>query len=298
RPSEQTPSQAPSAVGAPQGQETPSPPEASGEATPAAEPSAEALAPSETGEASAPSASGLPPHPASARMASLRIETMPVGAEVRVDGVTRGNAPLEVQLPEGGEVKIEAFLPGHRVAASTIQVKAPMRPLRLTLEALPYRLEVRSVPDRALVRVGNRQLKAPASVTLPRPTAPLRISASLPGHEPAELSVEPSEFREEGDAMVARLEIALKPLPSAPAVAQSPVAAASRGRRPARGEGAAGATQQEGATRVEEAPKQQEQRAEEGSARREEGLAASEEKKAPQREEKEERRSEIPENPF
>ena len=68
---------------------------------------------------------------------TVRIETEPTGADVRVDGVARGAAPIDAQLAIGAAVTVRAELPGYGPVEERVRVEAGLAPRRLTLTPLP-----------------------------------------------------------------------------------------------------------------------------------------------------------------
>jgi hypothetical protein len=68
---------------------------------------------------------------------TVRVETEPPGAEVQIDGVARGTAPIDAQVVVGAEVTVRAELPGYGPAEERVRVEAGLAPRRLTLTPLP-----------------------------------------------------------------------------------------------------------------------------------------------------------------
>ncbi len=144
---------------------------------------------------------------------SFRVETTPAGAEILVGGESRGTSPASVEAA-AGEVTIVARLEGHREATSTITLADGQAPVRMTLEALPYQLEVVTTPPGATVRAGGRSTTTPGRLVLPRPTREVRVQASLSGYTSASTNVAPTAFTATPDAMVARVELTLVAAPA------------------------------------------------------------------------------------
>src|SRR5690606_40140205 len=111
---------------------------------------------------------------------------------------------------------------------------ATQRPVRLTLAAMPYVLEVTTVPPGARVRAGGRTATtaagAPSRLTLARVSAPVSITASRSGYQDATSTVAPSAFTERDGEMVATVSLTLTERPAAAA----PSPGAGAGTRPPR----------------------------------------------------------------
>ncbi|MFO0683176.1 MAG: TIGR02266 family protein [Sandaracinus sp.] len=170
----------------------------------------------EEGTPEAPEATDVavePPPPAVTH--DVRVESTPAAATIVVDGEERGAAPQTLALAEG-EHTIEARLAGYATATSTVTSAEGVRPVRLTLTALPYRIHVVTTPAGARVRIGSRTVTAPADVTIPRPSSPIAAAATLAGYVDATQTLAPDAFVQGEDAMTADLSITLAPRPAAP----------------------------------------------------------------------------------
>jgi uncharacterized protein (TIGR02266 family) len=152
-----------------------------------------------------------PPPPSVPTMAVQVSATTPPNAVISVDGAERGPAPIELQLPIGQAVTVSARLPGYREASQQITAQEGQRPLRFTLEQMLYVIHVATEPPGARVRGGPGAVVAPADMTLRRPpTAPIPLTATLAGHDNANITVEPAAFTEQAGRMVASVTIALQ----------------------------------------------------------------------------------------
>jgi len=122
--------------------------------------------------------------------ASVRFDSDPAGAEVRVDGAAIGTTPLTADLTSGTR-RVAVALSGYRPASRTIVVVAE-RPLvvpSFRLEPLPGRLSVTSEPPGALVSVdGAFRGETPVELELPAGRAHA-LKARKAGHDDAEASV-------------------------------------------------------------------------------------------------------------
>ena len=157
----------------------------------------------------------VPPPSSAVVTHDVRVESTPASAIIVVDGEERGAAPQTLTLAEG-EHHLEARLPGYRAFTQTVQSAAGTRPVRITLAALPYRVHVTTMPAGARVRIAGRAASATGDLTVPRPTAPLALVASLAGYVDANQTIAPSAFVQGTDAMTADVTIALTPRPAAP----------------------------------------------------------------------------------
>ena len=66
-------------------------------------------------------------------MSALAVVTTPDGAEVFIDGESKGPAPLNLRLPVGAAVEVRATAPGHLAASQSVTVSARPATVRLTL---------------------------------------------------------------------------------------------------------------------------------------------------------------------
>ncbi|UJR84730.1 TIGR02266 family protein [Sandaracinus amylolyticus] len=168
---------------------------------------------------------GEPAAPAVAP-ARFRVETTPPGATVRVDGAERGVSPVEVEAPVGTAVTITATLAGFREGTQQVTPSASQRPVRITLAAMPYVIEVTTTPPGARVRAGARTATtgagAPSRMTVGRATAPIAVSATRSGYEDASTTVAPGAFTERDGEMVATVSLTLTERPEAPPPTTTP----------------------------------------------------------------------------
>lgn len=102
------------------------------------------------------------------RPSVVRIDTEPTGATVHVDGVARGPAPLELELP-GGEHEVSARMEGRAAARRTLALSyGEPAELSLDLTARPGILQVFADADRAEVWIdGAPAGRAPLTTALP-----------------------------------------------------------------------------------------------------------------------------------
>jgi len=120
---------------------------------------------------------------------TLRIETFPPGASVRLEGapVELGRTPFETTLPVG-PARLTAALPGHVEQSRTIEVRdgeiTHLR-LRLAVEASTVAsLTVTGSPAGAQVMVDGRPLGVVPLTRAGLPPGPVALSVEAPGKDP------------------------------------------------------------------------------------------------------------------
>lgn len=117
--------------------------------------------------------------------AALSITSEPSGAEVSVNGVPRGRAPIVVPgVPEGTAV-VEASLDGYEPWRFELQVRSgDSAPVTAVLRRKPATLSVTSIPTGARIYVDDA-FRGVAPVSVPDlPPGAHRVRAELPGHDP------------------------------------------------------------------------------------------------------------------
>jgi formylglycine-generating enzyme required for sulfatase activity len=149
--------------------------------------------------------------------ADVRIDSVPAGAEVLVDGVPVASTPAEIELISGRHM-LELRATGHRPWRRELEIVAE-QPVTLTgveLERLPGRLIVSTTPPGAFITVGDIFAgRAPAEMEVP-PGEPLDLLVVLDGYESASrtVAVGSDESREIGVDLVAQeglVELVLDP---------------------------------------------------------------------------------------
>ncbi len=87
---------------------------------------------------------------------TLRIESIPPGAEIRVNGIARGSTPCTVERIPEGETLVEAQAEGYRPSIQRLRLAAgEIQELRIALQPQPASLDVVSLPARARVYCNN-----------------------------------------------------------------------------------------------------------------------------------------------
>jgi eukaryotic-like serine/threonine-protein kinase len=141
--------------------------------------------------------------------ASLVVETSPAGAEVYLDGVSKGKTPLKSEFPLGKHA-VRISLPGFADWDGEIQAdEAKAYPLQVQLRAAAQlaKLKIGSVPAGAEVAVDGSPIgNTPIGLELPLGKHALRLS--MPGYELYDGTVQLDAVKEYP------LEINLKPAPN------------------------------------------------------------------------------------
>lgn len=118
-------------------------------------------------------------------LASGTIDVMsePTGAEVTVNGIVRGKAPLRVTGVPKGRAIVKFSLPGYEDAVRDLAVSAgDVQALPVVLKGLPGTLRVTTVPDGARIYVNDRfEGKSPLSLAGLAP-GEYAVRAELDGH--------------------------------------------------------------------------------------------------------------------
>jgi len=148
------------------------------------------------------------------RPAALTLVLDPPSAQLTIDGTApSARDPGGAFLVPAGTHTLRATAPGREPVESTIDVGAgERRRLGLTLPAEQGRLEVRSEPTGAEIRLGDRVVgTTPATIDLPL-DAPQRLRLERRDHVPQERSVRPEELTG-GPPRQATVSLRLEPLP-------------------------------------------------------------------------------------
>lgn len=114
--------------------------------------------------------------------ATLTLRTTPEGVTVKNGDETLGTTPCDIELPVGEVVMLRLEKPGFATLSHEVTPEAAMEPIDLSLEALPFVLALRGVPEGATVTVGETTPTDPANVTLGTTLeAPVAITVTARG---------------------------------------------------------------------------------------------------------------------
>jgi len=147
----------------------------------------------------------------------LDIVSDPVGAEVIVNGVTKGKSPLKVERVPRGIATITLKMEGYEDLTREVKITAgDHQNLSVRLKGRPTRLSVVSIPERARIYVDDQfQGRSPVNVSLEGGSH--RVRAELPGYAPMSRTVDipnggnvTEEFRLK--SVLGRLEITTTPV--------------------------------------------------------------------------------------
>ncbi len=129
---------------------------------------------------------------------TVTLRTSPEGATVKNGDDELGTTPCDVELTAGEAVTLRIEKPGFAALSHELTPEAAMEPLDLTLEALPFVLALRGVPEGATVKVGETTPSDLANVTLGTALeAPVAITVSARGFRDFETTVAADAFANE-----------------------------------------------------------------------------------------------------
>jgi hypothetical protein len=129
---------------------------------------------------------------------TVTLRTSPEGAIVKHGDEELGTTPCDVELTAGEAVALRIEKPGFAALTHELTPEAAMEPVDLTLEALPFVLALRGVPEGATVKVGETTPSDLANVTLGTALeAPVAITVSARGFRDFETTVAADAFANE-----------------------------------------------------------------------------------------------------
>ncbi len=123
--------------------------------------------------------------------ATLRVSTVPDGAEVLLNGVPRGAAPVVIERIPDGDVKLEVRADGYRTSLQELRLSAgDDESLEVRLDPMPASLQIVTIPSGARVYVGD-DFRGESPVTLEElPPGTYRVRAELAAYDIAVRNVE------------------------------------------------------------------------------------------------------------
>lgn len=122
--------------------------------------------------------------------APVTVTSAPPGAAIEVDGVPQGETPATLELGAGTR-QLQLRLPGYQAALRSVEVVAdtPQTLPLIELQPAEGRVQLRSQPAGAAVRLGTRFLgTTPLALSLPS-ARDHRLQLSLEGHRPASIDL-------------------------------------------------------------------------------------------------------------
>ncbi|NOY93189.1 MAG: TIGR02266 family protein [Deltaproteobacteria bacterium] len=140
---------------------------------------------------------------------SLEVESTPAGAQVRVAGELLGQTPVSVSLPADTASTMTLKLAGYAELSREVTPSEGATE-SFTLEALPFVLDVRTIPAGARVSAGGQAVSAPGELRYPRLSRSILVIATKRGYARNTVTVEPGTFEERDGAMRRSVEITLE----------------------------------------------------------------------------------------
>ncbi|MBM4203733.1 MAG: PEGA domain-containing protein [Gammaproteobacteria bacterium] len=114
--------------------------------------------------------------------AGLSVTTSPAGAGITINGEYMGQSPLKLELRSGRAYSVEAYLRGHRRAATTVNLERDQtRAVNLGLTRETGQVVFAAEPASARLSINGRE-QSSANQTLVLSTEPQNIEITLPGY--------------------------------------------------------------------------------------------------------------------
>lgn len=116
--------------------------------------------------------------------AVLVLDSIPSGANVTINGISKGSTPCRIENVPAGENKLEISLNGYDTYVSTLKLNpGEIQQLTAKLNARPSSLRIVSIPEKARIYIDNQfEGEAPVEKKDLKPGS-YRIRAELPGYE-------------------------------------------------------------------------------------------------------------------
>jgi formylglycine-generating enzyme required for sulfatase activity len=133
----------------------------------------------------------LPPVELQPLDGTIALRSTPVGAAVTVDGIYRGETPLDLALPPGRDHAIRLSKPGHEAASRQVLIAAgERREMALQLEVIEGEVAITATPADADLYV-NGEARGRAEATLRLPAIAHAIEIRKPGYETYRTTITP-----------------------------------------------------------------------------------------------------------
>jgi len=154
---------------------------------------------------------------------SLHLESAPSGANVTVDGVYRGQTPLDLELSPEKEHAVGMSRVGYESQSRSVRVDSGvLQNLKIDLSARLGEITVAADPPTAELLV-NGESRGEASQVMHLPAVPQQIEIRKAGYEPYATNITPRP------GFPQRIEVVLKTVEEAKADARLPVIKTSQG---------------------------------------------------------------------
>ncbi len=142
----------------------------------------------------------------------VTLRTVPDGATVLRGDEELGTSPCDVELSAGEAVTLRLQKAGFAALEHELTPEVGMEPVDLTLEALPFVMSLRGVPEGAAVKVGETAPSDVTNVTLGTAlAAPVTVTVSARGFHDFETTVAADAFVNEDARRFHALDITLEP---------------------------------------------------------------------------------------
>lgn len=158
----------------------------------------------------AEAATPAPAAPAEERV-TVTLRTVPEGATVLRGDESLGTSPCDVELPAGEAVTLRLQREGFAALEHQLTPEVGMEPVDLTLDALPFVMSLRGVPEGATVTVGETSPSDVTNVNLGTAlAAPVTVTVSARGFHDFETTVAAAAFVNEEARRFHALDITLE----------------------------------------------------------------------------------------
>lgn len=155
---------------------------------------------------------------------TLELTSTPAGATVKVDGETRGQTPLELEVAADETLAVEVSHPGYESLSR--ELDAESGELAFELTSLPFRLVVEGLPEGAELTIAGEARTEPTLDFETAPEGPVSVQVAQRGYAPFAREVALDAFEATDTHRVATVEVSLERIVRArPARRAAPAAA-------------------------------------------------------------------------